>query len=195
MKTPLLLHAERWGHGCGASECARAQHICLVRGDVPCDICLIGEAPGESEDMEGQPFIGPAGHLLDQIVEQAVPDGLSVAFTNIVGCIPRETLGSKLEKPDDAQVYHCAERLQEFIRIASPKLIIAVGGFSRDWLDTKNMHHVALLDKEGWPIPIVDITHPSYILRCTYVQRGIKVQEASLTISDAIEEYLGATNG
>lgn len=68
-KSPYALHVERWRNGCGAEICEGARK-CLARGSLPADVLFLGEAPGESENVLGRPFVGPAGQLLDHIVER-----------------------------------------------------------------------------------------------------------------------------
>jgi uracil-DNA glycosylase len=75
-RKPLTLldaHKERWKDGCGAEICSRSRRV-FSRGKIPCHVLLIGEAPGESENVLGVPFIGPAGKLLDRIVKEAIKD-------------------------------------------------------------------------------------------------------------------------
>lgn len=71
--TTWLDHVEKW-RDCTACplHCQRS-NICLARGSVPCAVLFIGEAPGQVEDALGQPFRGPAGRLLDQIIWYALP--------------------------------------------------------------------------------------------------------------------------
>lgn len=70
-------HLDCWSDGCGSEFCAGASKVVLYRGDLPCDVLLVGEAPGQSEDTSGIPFDGPAGQLLDRIVRKA-SEGLRV---------------------------------------------------------------------------------------------------------------------
>ena len=93
--SPFALHLANW------KDCTRCPlhetriQTALYRGQVPCDILLIGEAPGPSENVLGEPFAGPAGHLLDQIVGQSGLGKFRLCFTNLVGCIPLEAPGQK----------------------------------------------------------------------------------------------------
>src|SRR4051812_21732902 len=117
-------HCRRWVKGCGSDQCAGALHVCLAKGRVPCDVLFVGEAPGESEDVLGYPFAGPAAPLLARIAANSPPakgpnslpgappgpnerhdacspaataprHTLRTAFANLVGCIPREAGGGK----------------------------------------------------------------------------------------------------
>lgn len=181
-------HAITYGEGCGSDMCKSATRICLGRGRVPCDILFIGEAPGESEDVIGLPFVGPAGRLLDHIIDMAIGRGEDrprLAFTNLVGCLPREN-GTKSGAPEDDQVRSCQFRLQDFVKIASPRLIVCVGNLSRDWLDVGYRSHIRL----HADIPRVAITHPAAILRANIAQKGLLAQRATIVIRNAVEEYV-----
>ncbi len=189
----LQQHFDRWKDGCGASICEGARKV-FCRGKVPSDICFIGEAPGESEDAIGQPFMGPAGKLLDTIIRQALPGHwedkvwiphLRIAYTNIVCCIPREEDGLKATEPDDDSVIACQPRLVEFVRIAQPKLIVCVGAMARDWL-SPGYQHSAPIPRD---IPRIDVTHPAAVLRANVVMKGLMAQRIEVSLHNAIEEY------
>ncbi len=133
--TVYQLHKQKWSvEGCGSAECAKARKIVFARGSIPCDVCFVGEAPGSSEDRIGQPFIGPAGKLIDEMVGDAF-EGMDpmvrVCFTNLVGCIPRSDDGQYKLEPSKEQMEHCKPKLEEFLTIARPKLIVAVGKHSQ----------------------------------------------------------------
>jgi uracil-DNA glycosylase family 4 len=177
-------HCECWKDGCGASICEGARKV-FSRGKLPCDVLFVGEAPGESEDTVGLPFIGPAGKLLDHIVKQAIPSTLRVAFTNIVCCIPREEDGRKATEPDDDSILACQPRLVEFVEIAKPKLIVCVGAMARDWLSPGYAHSAPIPRS----IPRIDVTHPAAILRASIAMKGLLVQKVVANLRNAVEEY------
>jgi DNA polymerase len=185
--SPWKQFKARWKDGCGAPICPGATRRCLARGDVPCDVLFIGEAPGESENVCGVPFIGPAGKLLDVIVSRAFQSapGLKWAFTNVVACIPREADGAKAGEPEDESVLACKPRLEEFIAMCSPRLVVAVGSVAEGWLDQGYKHSIQLPS----PRPAqIAISHPAYILRSNVAMRGLAVQRAVVTISNALED-------
>lgn len=200
-------HCERWKDGCGASICEGARRV-FCRGKLPCDILFVGEGPGESEDSIGVPFIGPAGRLLDHILEQALPGHstlvqpqgdnstkqvakrvfvhhLRIAFTNIVCCIPRDEDGGKATEPDDDSVLACQPRLVEFVKIANPRLIVCVGAMARDWLSPGYAHSAPIPRS----IPRIDVTHPAAILRANVAMKGLMVQKVVANLRNAVEEY------
>lgn len=140
--SPWKAHVRRWTNCTRCQLCAVRKHVVLARGTLPCQILLVGEAPGASEDVLGQPFIGPAGHLLDRMISDAgwnVSDHdvrpVRYAFTNLVGCIPRsEETHEKVGEPPKESIEECAPRLREIVGIAQPELIICVGELAKKWV-------------------------------------------------------------
>src|SRR5260370_28208053 len=118
--TPFQLHVQRW-QDCQACQLHKVRsRTVFCRGQLPCDLLFVGEAPGPSEDSTGLPFDGPAGRLLDNIIAQVwvllSSPPMRVAFTNLVLCIPLEEEGSaKFSEPPDECVEACKPRLSEFI--------------------------------------------------------------------------------
>jgi hypothetical protein len=115
-----------WGRGCGSNLCPLARKVVLARGTLPCDVLFIGEGPGVSEDVTGRPFVGPAGSLLDHIVNTALaPEGTptcTVAFTNLVGCMPHADpdSGATFREPTPDEIKTCKPRLEDFIGPDAP---------------------------------------------------------------------------
>jgi len=72
--SPWKAHVERWKDCQACPLHLTRTRIVIARGTVPCDVCFVGEAPGVSEDFLGQPFVGPAGILFDQMVRRALED-------------------------------------------------------------------------------------------------------------------------
>lgn len=210
-------HVQRWTNctRCPLAACRQIHNgqVVLGRGTIPAEVCFIGEAPGESEDMLGVPFVGPAGRLLDQIIEQAFAPGqvlgtegpdynsITYAITNLVSCIPRDEEGLKTSAPDDEAVIACKPRLVEFIRMCNPRLIIAVGSLARDWLSPgykRSLQFHRPLSTEDHPSPdpkairSIDILHPSFILsKMPIAQRGNAVKRSIVVIKKALEEVFG----
>lgn len=203
MKSLWQQHCERWAKGCGSSECAGARNVVLARGSLPCDVLFVGEAPGESEDVLGRPFCGPAGKLLDDILHRVVPTHVRYAMTNLVGCIPREAPyavdfegtkrgGGKATEPLPEQIEACQPRLSELIELASPRLIICVGALAKLWIarDLPGQINFKKALKPSYFIPVVDVTHPAAVLRADPVWKGIMVQKIEVEIQSALEEYV-----
>lgn len=201
-------YVKKWENGCGSELCGEhGVRVCLARGQVPCDVLICAEAPGESENVLGKPLCGPAGRLLDKIIEDAVGEsgktGLRFAFTNVVGCIPRQEDGSKIGVPPDAAVRQCSQRLQGFIDLCKPKLVVAVGNVAEDWLNRrtyppkKKGDNIFRLMKDAQPMydlhgaALVSIQHPAFILRANLAQRGLLAQRCVVTLATALEEVMG----
>lgn len=205
MKSPLLLHMEKWKDGCGAPICKRAQHVCHIRGSVPAQVVFIGEAPGASEDVLGIPFSGPAGiHLQKYVIERSirhrregdklVPTDVKYAVMNLTGCIPRDEQGLKSGAPDPKDIKACAPRLLELLDLCQPKLIVCVGKEAETALDPYSKHSVLLVNPRGQKylrVPQVAIIHPSYIISKMHLtNQGLAFQRAALIVEQAIDEYV-----
>jgi len=173
------LHVAQW-KDCVACPLGEQRHrICLARGDIPCDVLFIGEAPGAGEDATGKPFVGPAGALLETIRERALPSDCRVAFTNLVACFPREAKTRGDNEPERGEILECKPRLIEFVNIAQPKLLVCVGSLTH--------HHIGHKDT----IACVDIVHPAYILaRMPKVQQGFAAQKCVVQIRNAYAQVL-----
>ncbi len=94
-------------------------------GRIDTDIMIIGEAPGEKEDEQGRPFVGPAGQLLTKILEELGVSRSEVYITNIVKCRPPEN-----RDPTNEEIEACLPYLIRQIRIVKPKVIICLGRHS-----------------------------------------------------------------
>lgn len=198
--TPLQQFVQKWSKCTNCDLHKDRTKVVLFKGTVPCDVLFVGEAPGTSEDLIGVPFVGAAGHLLDEIVNQAWSSAcaetatLSKAFANLVCCIPKEEDGSKAVEPDEAAIESCKERLVEFIKLCDPKTIVAVGRLARDWFEPGYKHSIIahkpistdLKSSNKNSIRCVDIMHPAAVLRQNIAQRSLSIRKASIRISDAI---------
>jgi uracil-DNA glycosylase family 4 len=187
--SPLECHKRRWKDGCGADECSRASHVVFYRGRVPCDVLFVGEAPGQSEDAIGLPFKGPAGELLQRVIDHTVPGSLRWAVTNVVGCIPTDAAGLKTGEPSHEQVQSCRPKTEEFLRIAAPRLIVCVGSVAHDYLDQDYKDAVRLRRR----VPQVWIKHPAAILHSTVAVRGLEVQRCVVQVGNAVQHMIDGT--
>lgn len=172
-------HVDKWRNCQRCPLSAQRANIVLARGTVPCDVLLVGEAPGASEDALGLPFVGPAGQLLDQIIQHAIPAGVTYALTNLVCCFPAEAKARGDNEPELAEIKACRPRLREFIELCRPKLVVCVGVLSSD-----NIGHDSYGRVMG--TPIVQIDHPAWIIRMPRVQKGMAVQRAIVVLRTAV---------
>lgn len=187
----LSLYQEHFNKWKNCTRCPlheTRKSVCIARGKVPADIVLIGEAPGVSEDVLGQPFMGPAGKLLDSIVENSVPSELRCAFTNIVACIPLGEDRKKTAEPQYEDIKACRPRLIEFVRLCQPRLIVQVGVLAKSYTGGHSLYTPTWLPKSQPYLQFVDIDHPAFILRMNSAQRGLAIQKAEVRLKCAIEE-------
>ena len=126
------------------------------------DWLIIGEAPGAEEDRRGEPFVGRAGKLLDEMLRAAGQSREQVFIANILKCRPPN---NRDPHADEAQA--CRSYLERQIALIKPKIILAVGRIAAQALlesDTPvgklrgKLHHLG-------DIPLVVTYHPAYLLR------------------------------
>ncbi|HQX17137.1 MAG TPA: uracil-DNA glycosylase [Anaerolineales bacterium] len=142
-------------------------NVVISRGNPKARLLLIGEAPGPQENIKGKPFVGPAGQLLDKILQGGNFDPeQDVYITNSVFRLPPGTDGKSFRKPTDAEVEYYRPFVFEIIRLVDPLVILLTG----------NVACQSVLKKTGitslrgqwiqfdgrWLMPIF---HPSYLLR------------------------------
>lgn len=131
---------------------------------------MIGEQPGNREDTEGRPFVGPAGKLLDRCLEEAEIDRGEVYITNAVKHFKWEPRGKiRLhKKPSLTEIKACRPWLDAELDAVRPKLIICLGATSAQSLLGSGFRvtvsHGITQQAEGYP-PIIATTHPASILR------------------------------
>jgi uracil-DNA glycosylase family 4 len=131
----------------------------------PCDLLFVGEAPGYEEDKHGRPFVGRSGSLLQKTIEAVFgkTPAFTVARTNLVRCRP------PLNKdPGKTQVRACSPELVREISIRKPKLIVALGNHSLEFLTGQTgitSLHGSVLKGKVDDIPVLACLHPAFILR------------------------------
>ena len=133
-------------------------------------VMMIGEQPGNQEDLEGRPFVGPAGKLLDRCLEEAEIDRRKVYVTNTVKHFKWEPRGKLRihKKPSMKEIHACRPWLEAELEAVRPELIVCLGAVAAQSLlgsefkVTKS--HGEVQHVKGLP-PIVVTLHPSAILR------------------------------
>ncbi len=114
-------------------------------GSLSADIMFIGEAPGRNEDLQGRPFVGAAGKLLDQLLELAGLKREDVYITNVVKCRPPNN-----RDPAESEKEKCRPYLIEQIRIISPKLIVTLGRHSmKELLELSGCRATSIMRERG----------------------------------------------
>lgn len=143
--------------------CQTRHHVVFGVGNPGSDVMLIGEGPGEQEDLWGEPFVGPAGLLLDDMLSIIDLDRKTNCYiANIVKCRPPHNR-DPLEEEQEA----CIGYLRSQIALVNPKIIVCLGRIaaqqliSRDFRITRQ--HGQWIQKDG--IWMMAIYHPSALLR------------------------------
>jgi uracil-DNA glycosylase len=133
-------------------------------------IMLIGEQPGDKEDLAGKPFVGPAGQMLDRALEEAGIDRSKVYVTNAVKhfkFVPRGKIRLH-QKPNTAEIKACRQWYEREMAAVKPALVLAMGATAAQCVFGKitpiNKSRGRLIDLDGGTKALVTV-HPSYLLR------------------------------
>jgi uracil-DNA glycosylase len=154
-----------FGVGQSASNQANAPQV---------DWLIVGEAPGEQEDLLGEPFVGPAGKLLDNMLaamkigkeSQALSRQDGVYIANVLKCRPPAN-----RNPSPEEVAMCEPYLARQIELLRPKIILAMGKFAIQSLTGSNdpvgklRGRVHTLKHPSYQAPVIVTYHPAYLLR------------------------------
>lgn len=146
---------------CGLAK-TRTQTVFGV-GDPNADWLIVGEAPGAEEDRKGEPFVGQAGKLLDNmLVAIKLKRGQNVYIANVLKCRPPEN-----RDPHGEEVIQCDPFLKRQVELIQPKLIIALGKFASQSLLNTDATVASLRGKlhDYNGVPVIVTYHPAYLLR------------------------------
>jgi uracil-DNA glycosylase len=181
MATKFELHKQRWLDCQECDLCSTRKHVVLLKGSIPSKVLFLGEAPGESEDVLGQPFVGPAGKLLDTIISEAtdIPPN-KFAYSNLICCIPRDEVGIKTTSPPKYAIEACSDRLRECVQLVQPKLVVWVG-------DEAKKYGPKILAKHSPAFKTVHIVHPGAIIRMPVASQGLAIKRSIVTLRTALE--------
>lgn len=157
--------------GCQACPLwARATQTVFGEGDPRAAVMLVGEQPGDGEDRQGHPFVGPAGGLLYRALAEAGLDRASVYVTNAVKHFNWEPRGEKRihKKPTRAEMAACRPWLQAEILTLRPRVIVALGATAAQSLlghDARVLKMRGHLHPSPWGPPVLTTVHPAALLR------------------------------
>jgi DNA polymerase len=148
-----------------------ATQVVFGEGPIPAPIVLIGEQPDDREDVVGRPFVGPAGKLLEDALEEAEIPRDEVYVTNAVKHFKWEPRGKRRlhAKPNAAEIHACRGWLEREIALARPEVIVCLGAtaaqvfFGRAFRVTDSRGE--LQDGAPWAKWILATFHPSALLR------------------------------
>jgi DNA polymerase len=138
------------------------KHLVFGVGNAQADLVFVGEAPGRDEDLQGEPFVGRAGQLLNDIIEAIGLKRGEVYICNVVKCRPPEN-----RNPEPDEIAQCSPFLHAQLRAIAPKVICTLGKFAAQTL-LKTESPISKLrghfgDYEG--ITVMPTYHPAYLLR------------------------------
>ena len=165
MDWPALREAVASCQACAL--CQGRTHTVFGTGSVHADWMVVGEAPGENEDLQGEPFVGAAGELLDNMLRAVglsrTSEGAQGAYiSNVLKCRPPAN-----RNPQAAEMAQCAPYLARQVALVQPKVIIAMGRFAVQALLQSNEPigklRVQVHRYQG--VPVIVTYHPAYLLR------------------------------
>lgn len=188
---PALRRAVQGCRGCALYACASR----AVFGEGPADAALmfVGEQPGDREDQEGRPFVGPSGMLLDRAIEAAEVARDDVYVTNAVKHFkwqpaPRGT--RRIHKtPTWREVQACRPWLEAELEVVQPRLVVALGATAAKSLlgaDFRVSTQRGKLRKLASGVPVVATVHPSAVLRTPSGEREAAEREFMRDVKKAV---------
>ncbi len=142
-------------------------NVVISRGNPEAGILIIGEAPGPQENIQGKPFVGRAGQLLDQILRAVDFDpDKDVFIANSVFRMPPGEGGKAFRKPTTEEINYYRKYVLEIIRLVDPKIMLLTGNVAcQSILNQTGITRLRgewILKEGRWVMPVF---HPSYLLR------------------------------
>jgi DNA polymerase len=159
-----------WGEFAAAVDACNACGLCRTRnksvpgvGDVNAEWLFVGEAPGAEEDARGEPFVGQAGRLLDNMLAAlGLARGRNVYIANVLKCRPPNN-----RAPEPVEAAACRPYLERQVELIRPKLIVALGKSAASLLLGTDATIASLRGKvhRYRGTPLIVTYHPAYLLR------------------------------
>jgi uracil-DNA glycosylase family 4 len=150
--------------GCRACKlCSGRRNTVFGVGDTQADWLIVGEAPGENEDLQGEPFVGQAGKLLDNMLKALGLDRHhNVYIANVLKCRPP---GNR--NPEPEEVAQCEPFLRRQVQLLQPRIILAMGRFAVQSLlgTSEPIGKLRGRAHQYLGVPVVVTYHPAYLLR------------------------------
>jgi len=201
MKRECLEIVEKKCQSCKACALGATRHNVVFSDGNPetAKIVFIGEAPGETEDMEGRPFVGRAGQLLNEFLAEA---GISreedLYIINTVKCRPPEN-----RVPTDLEKACCSKFLKAQIDIIKPQAIILCGATAlKSFMELDKKTTISkirgqwlTISVDGVDYQAMTIFHPSYLLRNHSMEEGSPRRLMQQDLAEISSEILGVKNG
>ena len=149
-----------------------ASNLVFGDGNINAKVMIVGEGPGAQEDIEGIPFVGRAGQLLDEMILALGVERDQTYIANVLKCRPPDN-----RDPQGEEVHSCETYLHQQIQLIEPRLIIALGRFAAQSLLKSSLPIGKLRgvrhSYEPFGIPLVATYHPAYLLRSPLEKRMV----------------------
>ena len=150
--------------------CPQGDRAGAGRGAGSAELMIVGEQPGDHEDLAGRPFVGPSGQLLDESAEAAGLDRGAAYVTNAVKDFKYEPRGKRRihSKPDAGEVERCRWWLDLERELVAPKLILSMGATAAEALTGTGkgiLKRRGRIEEAEDGTPVLLTVHPSYLLR------------------------------
>jgi len=182
------------------TRCALAQgrtKVVFGVGDPDADLMLVGEAPGYHEDQQGEPFVGPAGKLLDRLLAEIGRKRSQVYIANVLKCRPP---GNR--DPLQPEIDACSDYLRRQLALVDPKVVLTLGNFATRLLLKRDVGISRLRGQvyPWWNRYLVPTLHPAAVLRggeglMEQVRADFALAKQALTeatrVADPAAEQLG----
>jgi uracil-DNA glycosylase family 4 len=156
--------------------CQNRTNVVFGSGPIPCNLMIIGEGPGEQEDIQGEPFVGRAGKLLTSILESVgIQRDSDVFIANTVKCRPPNN-----RTPEQSEIEACKPYLIHQIQLVQPKILLLLGTPSLKTIleesltitKVRGTWYKAPVNYMDEPLYIMPLFHPSYLLRNSSKEKG-----------------------
>ena len=172
-----------------AAACTRcplyrnATQVVVGEGSRSAELMFVGEQPGDQEDLEGRPFVGPAGRMFDRLAEEAGVERKRTFVTNAVKHFKFAPRGKRRihQKPDAGEVEACRWWLDAERKLVKPKMIVALGATAAESLTGTGkgiLKRRGTLEATEDGTPVFLTVHPSYLLRLPTEQAKSEAREA-----------------
>ena len=170
-QAPTLLRLRDAAAGCRACDLYKTgTQTVFGEGAEQASVMFVGEQPGDREDVEGKPFVGPAGRLLDEALEEAGIDRGRVYITNAVKHFKWKPQGKRRlhQRPNAAEISACRPWLDAEIGLIKPKILVLLGATAAQALLGRDfrvsLQRGQFIERPGLPLMMATV-HPSSILR------------------------------
>jgi uracil-DNA glycosylase family protein len=189
-----LREAAKYCEGCPLY--ARATQTVFGAGPARADIVMVGEQPGDAEDRAGEPFVGPAGRLLDQMLEEAGIPRKKVYVTNAVKHFKWEPRGKRRlhSKPSSREIFACRPWLEAELEAIKPELLVLLGATAAQSLLGKEFRITKSRGQpleSPWAVWTIATYHPSAVLRAMDQPDGEEIKENFLSDLRLVAKKLG----